>query len=178
MSATAKKSVVRSIRITQELDDLIRQDAADKGLTVNALISSVLSKYAEWDRYADRFGFVTITRDGFRSFVEAIEDEKLVQIAEELGSRNPKEMTLFWFKRLNLATFLQYLSIYSRYGRIGEYEVEAANGSHTITLHHDLGSKYSLLLSRFLRKALETVANVSPQLSVGENALAIRFASP
>lgn len=178
VSAPAKKSVVRSIRITQELDDLIRKDATDRGLTVNALISSILAKYAEWDRYADRFGFVTITRDGFRSFIEAIEDDRLVEIAEELGARNPREMTLFWFKRLSLRTFLRYLSIYSRYGRIGEYEVEAAGGSHTITLHHDLGRKYSLLLARFLKRALETIAKVSPQLSVGENALAIRFTSP
>ncbi|MFQ6013272.1 MAG: hypothetical protein ACE5LS_06475 [Thermoplasmata archaeon] len=178
MTTSQKKSVVRSIRITQELDDLIRGDAEDRGLTVNALISSVLSKYAEWDRYADRFGFVTITRDGFRSFIEAIEDEKLIEIAEELGARNPREMTLFWFKRLNLETFLQYLSIYSRYGRIGEYEVETRQEGHTITFHHDLGSKYSLLLARFLKQALQTIARVSPELSVGENALAIRFASP
>ncbi|MFQ5920211.1 MAG: hypothetical protein ACE5I4_09260, partial [Thermoplasmata archaeon] len=84
MSARATKSVVRSIRITKELDDLIRADAEDKGLTVNALVSSILTKYAEWDRYADRFGFVTITRNGFRTYVEAIEEEKLTEIGEEL----------------------------------------------------------------------------------------------
>ncbi|MFQ6013469.1 MAG: hypothetical protein ACE5LS_07485 [Thermoplasmata archaeon] len=178
MSARATKSVVRSIRITKELDDLIRADAEDKGLTVNALVSSILTKYAEWDRYADRFGFVTITRNGFRTYVEAIEEDKLTQIGEELGRRNPREMALFWFKRLNLETFLRYLSIYSRYGRIGEYEMEKRDGSHTISVHHDLGRKYSLLLARFLKEALETIAKVSSETTVGENALAIRFASP
>jgi len=175
MSSNRRKSVVRSIRITRKLDDIIVGDAAAKGVTVNALISMILSKYAEWDRYAERFGFVTITRDGFRRFIEAIEDEKLVEVAEELGARNPKEMALFWFKRLNLEAFFQYLSIYTRYGRIGEYEVESGDGSYIVTLHHDLGRKYSLLLSHFLMQALKTMVGVSAGLSLGENALALRF---
>ena len=178
VSGRATKSVVRSIRITKDLDNLIRRDAEDKGLSVNALVSSILTKYAEWDRYADRFGFVTITRNGFRTYLEAIEDEKLTQIGGELGRRNPKEMTLFWFKRLNLETFLRYLSTYSRYGRIGEYELETRDGTHIISLHHDLGSKYSLLLAQFFKEALKTIANVSADVTVGENTLAIRFDSP
>ncbi|MEE9164390.1 MAG: hypothetical protein V3U17_06335 [Thermoplasmata archaeon] len=175
MSARTRKSVVRSIRITKELDDLIRQVAKNAGGSVNALISSILTKYAEWDRYADRFGFVTVPRDIFRSLINAVDEEKLADLAEGFGPAKAREMVLLWFKRVNPETQLRWLSFQMRYGRLGNYEIETGKDEDTIALHHDLGVKFSLLLSRGIEQVFESIPNISPQLSVEENALAIRF---
>jgi hypothetical protein len=175
VSTRTPKSVVRSIRITKELDDLIRQEAKGAGVTVNGLISSILTKYAEWDRYADRFGFVTVPRDGFRTLIDAVEEEKLIEIAEEFGPAKTREMTLLWFKRVNLETYLRYLSVQMRHGRLADYEMQAGADGDTISLHHGLGAKFSLLLSRGIEQVLASIPNLAPQLSVEENALAIHF---
>lgn len=171
-----KKTVLRSFRMTEELDKLIKNDAAEKKVTVNTLITMILTKYAEWDRYTDKFGFVTITRDGFKSFVESIDDEKLIKIGGDLGSRNPKEMTQFWFKKLNLATFLRYLSLYCGYGGIAQYELETDPG-YTITLHHELGEKYSRFLVHFFDHAIRTITGTTPHLEMGKNSVVITFPS-
>jgi biotin-(acetyl-CoA carboxylase) ligase len=52
--AAGKKTLLRIIRITQELEDLLQKDAKLKRISVNALISSIMTKYAEWDRYRER----------------------------------------------------------------------------------------------------------------------------
>ncbi len=67
-----KKTVLRSIRIPEELEEIIAKDAEAKGLSVNALVASILTKYSQWDRYADKFGLVTITRVGLRSMIEGL----------------------------------------------------------------------------------------------------------
>lgn len=175
MSTRTLKSVVRSIRITREMDDLIRQDAKGSGVTVNALISSILTKYAEWDRYADRFGFVAIPRDGFRTLIDAVDEERLIEIAEQFGPAKTREMALLWFKRVNLETYLRYFSVQMRYGRLADYEMQEGADGNTISLHHDLGPKFSLLLSRGIEQVLESIPNISPQLSVEESALTIHF---
>ncbi len=167
--------MVRSIRITKELDDLIRKDAKNAGGTVNALISSILTRYAEWDRYVERLGFVTIPREGFRLLVDALDEKDLVEFAENFGPSASREMALIWFKEVNLETFLRYLSMQSRYGGLQAFEVDGGAKADTITLHHNLGPRYSRLLSRFIKQTLGSLTNISPRLSVEENALAIHF---
>lgn len=143
---------------------------------MNAMTSMILNRYVEWDRYADKFGFVTITRNGFKSFIEAIDDEKLSQVARGLGGTNPKEMMLFWYKKLNIDTFLRYLSAYCRYGRIAEYEVDAHDGTYIITIHHELGEKYSRFLAGFFGEAIRTTLGAIPRSELGGNSVTLRFA--
>jgi hypothetical protein len=59
-----KKTLLRTIRITQELEDLLQRDAKLKRISVNALISSIMTKYAEWDRFRERFDAIVITPRG------------------------------------------------------------------------------------------------------------------
>ena len=49
-----KKTILRTIRIDKDLDDALDKDANEHGVSENALISSILAKYVEWDRYAVR----------------------------------------------------------------------------------------------------------------------------
>ncbi len=134
-------------------------------------------KYSEWDRYTEKFGFIAITRDGFNTILRAADPDKLTKLGSELGGRNPKEMTQFWFKRLNLETFLAYLSLYCRYGRIAEEEIENNGKKYVVTLHHDLGETYSVFLGHFLKQALQVIVGCESELDIGENSVVIRFSA-
>ncbi|HKR74034.1 MAG TPA: hypothetical protein VJR94_07975 [Candidatus Nitrosocosmicus sp.] len=46
-----KKTVLKTIRITQELDNLLQKDAKAKGMNVNSYINSIFTKHTEWDRF-------------------------------------------------------------------------------------------------------------------------------
>ena len=175
VTARAKKSVVRSIRITKELDDVIRQDAEDAGVSSNALIASVLAKYAEWDRLADRFGFVTMARGGFRALLEEIEDERLLDLAENFAPSLSREVALHFFKKVNFETYYRLLMGVFRYGHLGEYYVEMGKDGDTLTIHHDLGRKWSLLLSRAIGQSFEAIANLSPEASIEESTFILSF---
>ncbi|MFQ5919040.1 MAG: hypothetical protein ACE5I4_03205 [Thermoplasmata archaeon] len=175
MNTESKKSVVRSIRIPKELDDLIREDAKDAGVTVNALISSALNRYAEWDRYAERFGFVSVSQYAFRALIEAIEEEKLMDIAENFAPSASREVALHWYKQVNFEAFFRFLLAVFRYGRLGEHHIETSAEEDTLTLHHELGPKWSRLLSRSLQTSFESIAKVSPRLSLEENTFTLSF---
>lgn len=171
----SRKTVLRSLRISREMDEILQKEASSRGVSFNALASSIFKKFAEWDRYAERYGFVTITRDGFRAIHEAIDDETLVNLMKDIGSRNPREASLFWFKRLDLETFLAWLSLHCKYGKIAECEIDALGRRYSITLHHALGKKYSLALGSWCDRALRTIAHVSPKLELSENSVMITF---
>lgn len=142
---------------------------------MNAMISSILRKYSEWDRYAEQFGFVTLTGDGFRVLLEAIEEEKLNEIAEDVAPSLSREVALHFFKRVDFETFLRFILALFRYGHLGEYHVETTEDGDTLTVHHDLGPNWSLLLSRSIQQSLKAISNISPELSMVENTFILSF---
>ena len=173
-----KKTVLRSFRLPAELEEIIAKDAEAKGLSVNALVASILTKYSQWDRYADKFGLVTITRAGLRAMIEGLDEESAEKVARETGAQNPREMTLFWFKKHSLDTFLSYLNIMCRYGRVGEYEVEMDGRNCTILFHHGLGLNVSKYHGYFFTEAIREIVGVPVRTEAGRNTLVLRFQKP
>ena len=178
MARPKPKTVLRSIRIPSRLEDVLRADAEARGLSVNALVSSILTRYAEWDRFADKFGFVTITRNGFRALVEGLDDEGRERVGRETGSQNPREMTLFWYKKLGLDAFLDYLSLIRRYAKWSEFEVQRDERRVTIQMQHHWGPKASNFQRFFMEEAVRGIVGVVPECEVGRDSVLLRFTPP
>jgi hypothetical protein len=82
-----KKTILRTIRIDKDLDDTLNKAAKENGVSENALISSILAKYVEWDRYSQKFGFVSLPSEALKAIIEATEPDKL-RTAVEAFSNN------------------------------------------------------------------------------------------
>ena len=175
--ATRKKTVLRTIRIPVELAELLERDAGTKRMSVNALVVAILTKYSEWDRLAEKFGFITFTRQGFRRLLDAADEDKLNEISRELGSRQAREVILFWFGKVTVETFLAYVSAFSRYGGLAEIEVKSEGPEYTITGHHDLGERWSNVLRHFLGEAMRDTLGIEPRFHISKTSLVVRFST-
>jgi hypothetical protein len=172
------RTLIRSVRIRKELDDILEKDAKAKRVSVNSLISMIMTKYAEMDRYNERFGTITLRRDGFRSILEAIEDDKITALAKEIGSQIPKQFLLFWFKKANVETYLEYLSLVCKYSGFAEYEVDTNEDEtgYIITLIHDLGEKWSIFLRNWLEQGMKTTIGIVPTVfDISKNTVVVKF---
>jgi predicted HicB family RNase H-like nuclease len=49
-----QKTTTRTLRFSEDLNKILDRDSKDKGVSTNSLISSILTKYAEWDRYTEK----------------------------------------------------------------------------------------------------------------------------
>ena len=174
----AKKTVLRTIRLSVEHDRILEEDAAKKGVSVNSLLTALITKYAEWDRFAERFGYVSIGRQGFKRMIDMLSDEALVAHGKDVGGRNAPEITRFWFGRLNLETFFSFLKVHSKYSGIYQYEVASNGRSHTITFHHELGPRYSVVLTNYFDQAIRNIVGVAPKVETGENQCTVSFDEP
>ena len=174
----SSKTILRSVRFSDELDRLLKADAKKKGISVNALISEIFTKYAEWDRFAQRFPMISISRQGFRSLMDSLDNERLNEYAAEAGSRNAPEIALFWFRKLDTTAFFQLVHILSKYGNTFEYEHSVGQSVHILAIHHELGSRYSEFLAHYFDAAIRKFIGVAPQVEIGKNSITIRFAEP
>ena len=66
-----------------------------------------MAKYSEWDRFTEKFGHVSITTTLFRALLDLTDENALAALAERHGVEGTKEITSFWFKKINLETLLR-----------------------------------------------------------------------
>jgi hypothetical protein len=179
--ARKKRTLLKTIRITQELDDLLQKDAKVKRVSVNALISMIMTKYAEMDRYNEKFATITLKRESLKAMLDCMTGDEIRDIAQEMGSRIPKEFMLLWFKRVNLESYLEYLSLICRYNGFAEYEVEGANKpegkstEYSITMVHDMGEKWSTFLLEVIDTGMRNILGIRPSFDISKNSVVARF---
>ena len=175
--SNSKKTVLKTMRIPASINTLLEKDADSKGVSVNALLSMIMTKYAEWDRYIERFGGITIKPQALKEILEAVDEDKLVEIAKRSGSRFPREFVLFWFKRANLDNYLESLKLAFKYKGYAHYELETDGSEYTIILVHDLGEKWSNFLRYVVEAGMNSITGIVPKFEVNQDSLIVRFNS-
>jgi hypothetical protein len=160
---TRGKTILRTVRTNSEIDEILQKDSKSKKVTVNALIGSIFTKYAEWDRFTEKLRFVSASPLLFRELLSMLSDEEIVELASEMGQRQPIEWAKFWFKKLDVEAFIGLFSLFCTYGGYGEYELETDGREYTMIVHHDLGEKWSLYLENLIRATSEKAFGIKPQ---------------
>jgi len=176
--STRKKTVLRTIRLPQEMDRQLQEDAEANGMTVNGLMNRILRKYIKWDTHIEKLKFVSITNETLKFLLEACSDNEIERIATDIGCKTIESITLFWFHKLNLETALKTASIYGRYSGLLTSEIKVDEGNYTIIFHHELGDKWSLFLKCAINQFVKTTLGIVPQIQISNNVVLVSFHSP
>jgi hypothetical protein len=163
--------------MTQDLDDILHQDAATKKIGVNTLLSSILTKYAEWDRFEEKYGFMHLTRELFKIVLQTVDEEKLMRISKEFyGGGGPKEFLTFRSKRINIETALEHISAACKYAGLAQCDIALQGKEYILTIHHELGQKWSEYLAFIWGQGLmKTTLGLPVEYEVTKNSIVIRF---
>jgi hypothetical protein len=135
-------------------------------------------KIAVGDRYTEKIGFISLPRDGFKLIINSVDEQEIKKLAEEVGSRQPQELLMFWFKKRTLDAFLEGFSLYCRYGGIAKYEVETSGGECTIALHQEINKKWSTFVGYLMTQGMKNILNIIPKFEVTEYSVVFRFPVP
>ena len=178
MSGNERKTVLKSIRMTEAEEEILRKDAESKGVTFNALVSSLITRYIEWDRLAERYGFVALPRQSLRYLVSLLDKEQLEKFGKETGSSNASGIAMFWFKRLDTQTFQNFLSISAKYCKIWDYELGRHGPNLVLTVHNDIDPAYSLVHRHYFDQAIRSIVGAVPKIEDKGNAVVFTFSEP
>jgi hypothetical protein len=172
-----ESTVLKTFRYARHLNLALEKEAEAKGLSPNALVSMIFTKYTNWDRYAEKFGFVSITHETLRFLLSSVDVERLATAAQESGAEVPKEAVMFWYKKMNVDTFLSYLENICRYGGQSKYDCQISGDNYTITLRHEFGMKWSYWLKYSLDAALRKSLRIVGQFEIAEGEVICEFST-
>jgi hypothetical protein len=173
-----RKTVLRTIRLGADISEKMEAKAKATGSSVNSLLSSVVTRYAEWDELAQRFGFIDISKEFFRMFLDASDDERLKQISTERCVTIWSDMLRFWFGEVTPDAFVKMLSRMSTYGWWLELEPKIAGREYILVIRHDFNTKFSLFLKSSFDAVIKSLFKAAPQIDASTSSLYIKFTIP
>ena len=139
-------------------------------MSLNSFITSVLVKFDEWDRLADKFGMVTMPADVLVAILDGLDDAQIEKVARQCGASMPRAIMEFWFSRATPETFLKYLSLRSSYQHFVNHEViTGTEGQFILTARHEHGRKWSVWSCNYLVEAIRANFRVNPQFEINGN---------
>jgi hypothetical protein len=173
-----RKTTLRTFRFTEELARTLDAEAQEQGMTLNALVSSILTKYVEWDAKAAKFGYIPTYKPIFEGLLQASDDESLDKMGRTVLAPMWKEMASFWYHDSSERRILDLLSMRSRHLPYVQTEVRNDGRKYTIVTHHDLGPKWSVVLHGALDELVRKSFHAQPMITVGDTVVTVEFSSP
>ena len=153
----------------------LESEGKNRGLSANALMTSLISRFDNWDRFADRFDFFSVTDDLFKAFIDELADDKVIAIAQTLGARIARDGIIFWSKEVSVESLIAYLNNRCRYAGYGNLQYEKKDRKHVVILQHGLGPKWSLFMQQTLDQVLRKPLGITAQFETSETTIVARF---
>jgi hypothetical protein len=157
MVAEVSKSphVIRTVRIPEALDKALRKVAEERNTSVNALIEASLTRFIDFDQYAEELDYGMVRKVFLVRGLEYLTDDEVRELgrwaAMELGSETLRFYNAY--PRLDAVLHI-YESVISKYGRLYKFHHEVEGKNHTIILTHNMGKKWSIFFGENLKTIL------------------------
>ncbi len=169
-------STVRSFRIDKSLSEILNAEAERMGISVNAMINSVLKQYAEFTRFQSKLDMLIVNREVFKSLLCRLNDDDAYNFGLEMGKDIPNDTILFWKKDITFNGVLEYIEkIVCTYGYIGTYDELITGEYKIIVIRHRLEGKGSKFLSGFFRSLLKQTLGIVAEIDITEYSVKIKI---
>jgi len=146
------------------------------GISVNAMINSVLKQYAEFTRFQSKLDMLILNREVFKSLLCRLNDDEAYNFGLEMGKDIPHDTILFWKKDITFSGVLEYIEkIVCTYGYMGTYDELNTNEYKIIVIRHRLEGKGSKFLSGFFKSLLKQTLMIDANIDVTEYSVKIKI---
>lgn len=180
MSAKKKKTILRTIRISEDIDAMLENDAIEQNISANALISKIMIRYVEWDRVIEKTSHLVVYSPLFKALLNEISDEKLEEIAKSYATKAFKDLATLEFGKSDFDAQLKTIFLFSKYdtGLTASAPLSVnckVDDKSIMALHHDWGPKGGVLLRGYFKELIKNELGMQPTVTVTDDVVTINL---
>lgn len=175
MQSQKQRTVLRTFRIPEDLNNKLEEESNLKRINTSSIVNSILNKYEQWDTYAKRFRFISITKDTFVRLISGYDEDEIIRFADEVSSRAVLDFMSFKFGRLNIRSFLECMQLITSYGYMAELEIKNDGTYYSLRIAHTMGRKVSIYFGQVTKDLLHYITEIESELNISENLVTLNF---
>jgi hypothetical protein len=168
------KGVSISLRLDGIVLDTLRQEASQKGITLNRLVSQTIKERVDWYSNAARAGFIPARRKLIITLIEKFSEEEICSLAEYMANRDTKDCVLLLRSEYSIESAIDVLETWVKIsGYAFRHEVHGTR--HSYVIEHDMSKKWSIYLVELFKNILAHFKLKVIGFDITENTLAFTF---
>ncbi|MGA9840805.1 MAG: hypothetical protein WBQ25_00660 [Nitrososphaeraceae archaeon] len=170
-----KKTATISFRMDSKYEQLLRNEAEEKKVSLNTLANQIFGEHLEWQRYIERFGTIVMSKDAFKLILEFLSEEKVIDLAISIASKVPKEFILFKWKDLNSDNVINFVRMFFGHCGYGQYDYIKDKSTNKFSIRHELGRKGSLFLTTYIKTVVKSTLGKDSETISADNSITVSF---
>lgn len=152
----------------------LRQEARERQISTNVLISQIFRQYLDWHSGAAKAGFVLVRRGTILKLLENTPQERIRDIGRSIGINESKDFVLILRHEFSLMSALDVVETWVKISGYS-YKHEIRGGTHSLVIHHDMGMKWSIYLSEIYKSIFEQFEQSDAKINLAENTVHVSF---
>lgn len=141
---------VLALRIDKYIRKELEIESNAKNISINALASSILKKYVEWDRFVIKYGFISIPNNAFNKILYNIDEKYIIELAD-LTSRELQQIITFSSIKPSTNNVIKALNYWFESPNIQSRYLD-----EILLVKHEYGIKGTLYLKTLISNLLES----------------------
>jgi hypothetical protein len=173
----ARQTIARTIRLEPTIDNVLKQEAEQSGLTHTAITTKALRKYVTFDRFADKTGSLTISKETLSRILAFLSDEEaeVVGSVANFAGKNAKQYMNLLIGSSTVNDLFALLQVLSTYAHLFEFEHQVEGNRHHLIFAHSMGSKWSSFLQGAVQATLKESFGMRAKFEKTESLLSCTF---
>ncbi len=149
-SKTKGKTDTISYRLPTELLKSLETEAIQKNISQNVLVKQILTKYIEWDRFAQKMGMIPVPQRILESLGGEMSHQEILKVIDTLFT-TIKDSILLMKGGYDLKRTIETLEDYMRSSGM-ESDHRKENDVHHFIIQHKMGMQWSIFTELLLRR--------------------------
>jgi hypothetical protein len=140
---TVPKSVTRTVRLDEDIDEAMYREATNQKVTVNFLVTRALRKFIEWDLIGEKLGITSVFSTTLTKLLEDRDEAQCYDLGKWAAKEAFKPFTEYVFGEFSITSCIESFRRFSMYSVGTEFDMTSDNKKLLLVLRHNLGPKWS-----------------------------------
>jgi len=164
-----RRTVIKSFRLDEGALEALREEAGTQTITLNTLTNQLVMNYANFGRYLERIGGVTLSLQTLHEFISHLSEDSAINVGKNLGRTSPQQLIAAINGEVNLNRVIEFIHNLSSIANWFQYtECSPRTGQLKITLTHGMGRNWSQFVTHYLLGAFEAAGRL-PRTDVADS---------
>lgn len=160
---------VITVRVCSEVKEKLQAESEKKSITLNNLISRILTEHVRWGVYAGDIGLVFLTKSCFKDFLQKLDEKTVRTISSDVCKEAMRNVVVFLKEDVTVDNFLEVLDMWLESSRIPFRHIN--NGKHHYVIQHNLGRKWSIHITTMAGALLADMGYKMLNQKIGDHSI-------
>jgi len=161
--------------VPDDVLQMLEREAEERSISVNSLVIGILSRYAEWGRFAEKIGQISVPASHYKILLNEASPETFARITEQM-SEHLLDMSQFMLGSSDFPSLVRYLELIGKYSGLGSLEKKDLDGTVQVQFYHQMGARFSEYLGRAIESCLKRIGFQKVPVEWRENMVAFQVA--